>query len=397
MTSTSPAAGTRATPGDPRVAPSRPRDRGRITAALSTIRRNIATFGGAYPDDTTVDDRYLQRPADGRHPAGRQSRLDHELLHRDAVARVGAHRRGRRVPRRRRSVDAADFARRVRAERGPRHARPRLPLHPLVGRRLAAARRRGRPRGRAARRRSPDAPVPGARRHHPGLGRSVGSRAARPHDHRQPDEHAAARHGRASRPARSASPTPSRRHTAQLREHILREDDSTFHTFYWDAETGEPLRGATEQGAFDESCWARGQAWGIYGFAMNYAVTGDERAARGRVALRRVLPAPPAGRPGAVLGPRLHRRQRRPSRQLGRGHRGVRSARARQGRDDPMRAARAAGRPGRTASSRRSSRTTRRRRPRTRTRCSCTACTTCPRATASTRARSGATTSTSRR
>jgi unsaturated chondroitin disaccharide hydrolase len=68
-----------------------------------------------------------------------------------------------------------------------------------------------------------------------------------------------------------------RRHTAQLREHILREDDSTFHTFYWDAETGEPLRGGTEQGAADESCWARGQAWGIYGFAMNYAVTGDEQ------------------------------------------------------------------------------------------------------------------------
>lgn len=68
-----------------------------------------------------------------------------------------------------------------------------------------------------------------------------------------------------------------RRHTAQLREHIIREDDSTFHTFYWDAETGEPLRGATEQGAFDDSCWARGQAWGIYGFALNYAVTGDER------------------------------------------------------------------------------------------------------------------------
>lgn len=67
-----------------------------------------------------------------------------------------------------------------------------------------------------------------------------------------------------------------RRHTAQLREHIIRPDDSTFHTFYWDAETGEPLRGATEQGAFDESCWARGQAWGIYGFAINARVSDDE-------------------------------------------------------------------------------------------------------------------------
>ncbi len=65
------------------------------------------------------------------------------------------------------------------------------------------------------------------------------------------------------------------RHTAELRRHILRPDGSTFHTFYWDAETGEPLRGATEQGAFDDSCWARGQAWGIYGFAMNHRATGD--------------------------------------------------------------------------------------------------------------------------
>jgi unsaturated chondroitin disaccharide hydrolase len=66
-----------------------------------------------------------------------------------------------------------------------------------------------------------------------------------------------------------------RRHTAQLRAHILREDDSTFHTFYWDADTGEALRGGTEQGAFDESCWARGEAWGIYGFALNHVATGE--------------------------------------------------------------------------------------------------------------------------
>lgn len=65
------------------------------------------------------------------------------------------------------------------------------------------------------------------------------------------------------------------RHTAQLREHILRPDDTTFHTFYWDAETGEPLRGATEQGLSDGSCWARGQAWGIFGFALAYRETGD--------------------------------------------------------------------------------------------------------------------------
>lgn len=65
------------------------------------------------------------------------------------------------------------------------------------------------------------------------------------------------------------------RHTAQLRDHIVRDDDTTFHTFYWDPVTGEPLRGATEQGLADDSCWARGQAWGIFGFALAHGETGD--------------------------------------------------------------------------------------------------------------------------
>ncbi|RQX03005.1 glycoside hydrolase family 88 protein [Micromonospora inaquosa] len=69
--------------------------------------------------------------------------------------------------------------------------------------------------------------------------------------------------------------TAARRHTAQLREHILRPDGTTFHTFYWDAETGAPLRGETEQGHGDDTCWARGQAWGIYGFTLNHRYTGD--------------------------------------------------------------------------------------------------------------------------
>jgi unsaturated chondroitin disaccharide hydrolase len=67
----------------------------------------------------------------------------------------------------------------------------------------------------------------------------------------------------------------ARRHADQLRAHILRPDGTTFHTFYWDPETGAPLRGETEQGHADDSCWARGQAWGIYGFTLNHRYTGD--------------------------------------------------------------------------------------------------------------------------
>ncbi|MFG1801425.1 glycoside hydrolase family 88 protein [Micromonospora carbonacea] len=67
----------------------------------------------------------------------------------------------------------------------------------------------------------------------------------------------------------------ARRHTAQLRQHILRPDGTTFHTFYWDPDSGAPLRGETEQGHADHSCWARGQAWGIYGFSLNHRHVGD--------------------------------------------------------------------------------------------------------------------------
>jgi len=66
------------------------------------------------------------------------------------------------------------------------------------------------------------------------------------------------------------------RHTTLLRDNVVREDNSTFHTFYWDVETGAPLRGSTAQGYADDSCWARGQAWAIYGFTLNYRYASDE-------------------------------------------------------------------------------------------------------------------------
>ena len=65
------------------------------------------------------------------------------------------------------------------------------------------------------------------------------------------------------------------RHVRQLRDHIFRPDGSTFHTYYWDTVTGEALRGGTEQGQADGSCWARGQAWGILGFSLNYRYLAD--------------------------------------------------------------------------------------------------------------------------
>lgn len=56
-------------------------------------------------------------------------------------------------------------------------------------------------------------------------------------------------------------------------KYVIRDDASAFHTFYMDPETGGPLRGATRQGYNDDSAWARGQAWGVYGIPLNIRYT----------------------------------------------------------------------------------------------------------------------------
>lgn len=59
-------------------------------------------------------------------------------------------------------------------------------------------------------------------------------------------------------------------------DNIVRKDASTYHTYYFDPATGAPTKGTTHQGYSDDSCWARGQAWGIYGLAFSYMYTKDE-------------------------------------------------------------------------------------------------------------------------
>lgn len=66
-------------------------------------------------------------------------------------------------------------------------------------------------------------------------------------------------------------------HALQARKYLFREDSSTFHTYYMDVKTGQPLGGKTHQGFSDNSCWARGQAWAIYGCALSYHYTGDKQ------------------------------------------------------------------------------------------------------------------------
>ncbi|HDR7794296.1 TPA: glycoside hydrolase family 88 protein [Bacillus luti] len=66
-------------------------------------------------------------------------------------------------------------------------------------------------------------------------------------------------------------------HAQNSLEYIVRDDATTYHTYYFDTETGKPKFGKTYQGYSDDSCWARGQAWGIYGFALSYLYTKDEK------------------------------------------------------------------------------------------------------------------------
>lgn len=63
-------------------------------------------------------------------------------------------------------------------------------------------------------------------------------------------------------------------HTALA--NVIRPDFSTWHTFFFNRETGEPDHGATCQGYRDGSAWARGQAWGVYGTAVGYKYTKRE-------------------------------------------------------------------------------------------------------------------------
>lgn len=66
-------------------------------------------------------------------------------------------------------------------------------------------------------------------------------------------------------------------HVDKTMENHFREDYSCYHVVDYDPETGEVRRKCTAQGYADESAWARGQAWAIYGFTMAYRFTQDKK------------------------------------------------------------------------------------------------------------------------
>jgi unsaturated chondroitin disaccharide hydrolase len=65
-------------------------------------------------------------------------------------------------------------------------------------------------------------------------------------------------------------------HATHTMKNHYRKDGSAYHVIDYDVQTGRVISRTTHQGYADESAWARGQAWGLYGFTMTYVRTKDK-------------------------------------------------------------------------------------------------------------------------
>ena len=75
------------------------------------------------------------------------------------------------------------------------------------------------------------------------------------------------------------------RHADTVLKNFIRPDDSVIHAFHFDPATGKPLGADNHCGFSPDSYWARGAAWGIYGFALSYGHTRDEKYLQASVRL----------------------------------------------------------------------------------------------------------------
>jgi len=65
----------------------------------------------------------------------------------------------------------------------------------------------------------------------------------------------------------------AQQHALTTMKNHFREDYTSYHVVVYDTLTGKKIKGVTHQGLSDNSMWARGQAWSIYGFTMAYRET----------------------------------------------------------------------------------------------------------------------------
>lgn len=66
-------------------------------------------------------------------------------------------------------------------------------------------------------------------------------------------------------------------HANKTMENHFRKDYSSYHVVDYDSITGKVRKKTTHQGYSDASAWARGQAWGLYGYTMCYRETKDPK------------------------------------------------------------------------------------------------------------------------
>ncbi len=66
-------------------------------------------------------------------------------------------------------------------------------------------------------------------------------------------------------------------HADKTMKNHFRSDYSSYHEVIYDENTGAIKAQITNQGAADDSSWARGQAWGLYGYVVMYRETKDQK------------------------------------------------------------------------------------------------------------------------
>jgi unsaturated chondroitin disaccharide hydrolase len=69
-------------------------------------------------------------------------------------------------------------------------------------------------------------------------------------------------------------------HARVTMENQFREDYTNYHVAIYDTINGNKIKCVTNQGLNDDSFWARGQAWAIYGYTMVYRETGNKEYLR---------------------------------------------------------------------------------------------------------------------
>ncbi len=66
-------------------------------------------------------------------------------------------------------------------------------------------------------------------------------------------------------------------HANTTMKNHFRADNSSYHVLNYNSQTGAIQQKRTAQGFADESAWARGQAWGLYGYTETYRETKDKQ------------------------------------------------------------------------------------------------------------------------